>query len=50
MLDWQDIQIFLEVARSQRLADAARRLGLDHSTVTPHPPLRAAPQYPALRA
>ncbi|MDL4863048.1 LysR family transcriptional regulator [Halomonas elongata] len=34
MLDWQDIQIFLEVARSQRLADAARRLGLDHSTLS----------------
>ena len=33
MLDWQDIQIFLEVARSQRLTDAARRLGLDHSTL-----------------
>ncbi|MFQ3789059.1 LysR family transcriptional regulator [Halomonas sp. A29] len=34
MLDWQDIQIFLEVARSQRLTDAARRLGLDHSTLS----------------
>ncbi len=33
-LDWQDIQIFLEVARSQRLTDAARRLGLDHSTLS----------------
>lgn len=34
MLDWQDIQIFLEVARSQRLTDAARRLGVDHSTLS----------------
>lgn len=34
MLDWQDIQIFLEVARSRRLTDAARRLGLDHSTLS----------------
>lgn len=34
MLDWQDIQVFLEVARSERLTDAARRLGLDHSTVS----------------
>lgn len=34
MLDWHDIQIFLEVARSQRLTDAARRLGLDHSTLS----------------
>ncbi|MCC5881758.1 MAG: LysR family transcriptional regulator [Halomonas sp.] len=34
MVDWQDIQIFLEVARSQRLTDAARRLGLDHSTLS----------------
>ncbi|XKE46200.1 LysR family transcriptional regulator [Halomonas organivorans] len=33
-LDWQDIQIFLEVARSERLTDAARRLGLDHSTLS----------------
>ncbi|MGQ7247452.1 LysR family transcriptional regulator [Halomonas sp. V046] len=34
MLDWQDIQIFLEVARHTRLIDAARRLGLDHSTLS----------------
>jgi len=34
MLDWHDIQIFLEVARSRRLTDAARRLGLDHSTLS----------------
>lgn len=34
MLDWKDIQIFLEVARNQRLTDASRRLGLDHSTLS----------------
>lgn len=34
MLDWQDLQIFLEVTRHPRLADAARRLGLDHSTLS----------------
>lgn len=34
MLNWQDIQIFLEVARSDRLTDAARRLTIDHSTVS----------------
>ncbi|GEK45766.1 LysR family transcriptional regulator [Bisbaumannia pacifica] len=34
MLDWQDIQLFLEVARCQRLTEAARRLGLDHSTLS----------------
>ncbi|GAA0788322.1 LysR family transcriptional regulator [Marinobacterium sediminicola] len=34
MLNWQDIQIFLEVARADRLTDAARRLNIDHSTVS----------------
>ncbi|MBA4503068.1 LysR family transcriptional regulator [Marinobacterium marinum] len=34
MLNWQDIQIFLEVARAERLTDAARRLTIDHSTVS----------------
>ncbi|ALM51511.1 LysR family transcriptional regulator [Halomonas huangheensis] len=34
MLDWQDMQIFLEVTRHSRLADAARRLELDHSTLS----------------
>ncbi|OOV86460.1 LysR family transcriptional regulator [Oceanospirillum linum] len=34
MLNWQDIQIFLEVARANRLTDAARRLNIDHSTVS----------------
>jgi len=34
MFNWQDIQIFLEVARTGRLTDAARRLDMDHSTVS----------------
>jgi len=34
MLNWQDMQIFLEVARANRLTDAARRLNIDHSTVS----------------
>ncbi|MEE3213933.1 MAG: LysR family transcriptional regulator, partial [Pseudomonadota bacterium] len=34
VLDWQDLQVFLEVARHPRLADAARRLGVDHSTLS----------------
>ncbi len=34
MMNWQDLQIFLEVARTQRLSDAARRLNMDHSTVS----------------
>ncbi|GAA0689933.1 LysR family transcriptional regulator [Marinobacterium maritimum] len=34
MFNWQDIQIFLEVARADRLTDAARRLTIDHSTVS----------------
>ncbi|WP_336366346.1 LysR family transcriptional regulator [Marinobacter sp. C2H3] len=34
MLNWQDLQIFLEVARTERLSDAARRLNIDHSTVS----------------
>ncbi|MBP0048738.1 LysR family transcriptional regulator [Marinobacterium sp. AK62] len=34
MLNWQDMQIFLEVARADRLTDAARRLNIDHSTVS----------------
>ncbi|MBV0933124.1 LysR family transcriptional regulator [Marinobacterium weihaiense] len=34
MLNWQDMQIFLEVARADRLTDAARRLAIDHSTVS----------------
>lgn len=34
MLNWHDLQIFLEVARAERLTDAGRRLELDHSTVS----------------
>ncbi|MDR5865394.1 LysR family transcriptional regulator [Halomonas koreensis] len=34
MLDWQDIQLFLEVAHTERLTEAARRLGIDHSTLS----------------
>ena len=34
MLDWQDLHVFLEVARHARLSDAARRLGVDHSTLS----------------
>lgn len=34
MLNWQDLQIFLEVARAGRLTEAARRLNIDHSTVS----------------
>lgn len=34
MFNWQDLQIFLEVARADRLTDAARRLNIDHSTVS----------------
>lgn len=34
MFNWQDMQIFLEVARADRLTDAARRLTIDHSTVS----------------
>jgi DNA-binding MarR family transcriptional regulator len=31
---WDDLRIFLEVARHGRLTAAARALGLDHSTVS----------------
>ncbi|MBB3139264.1 LysR family transcriptional regulator [Halomonas organivorans] len=34
ILDWQDIQLFLEVAHTERLTEAARRLGVDHSTLS----------------
>lgn len=33
MFDWNDLTYFLEVARQGRLAPAARRLHVDHSTV-----------------
>ncbi|MBB3213320.1 DNA-binding transcriptional LysR family regulator [Herbaspirillum sp. Sphag1AN] len=34
MLDWDNLRIFLELTRSQGLVDAARKLGIDHSTVS----------------
>lgn len=33
MLDWSDLSIFLEVARHRSLSAAAKRLGVDHTTV-----------------
>lgn len=33
-MDWDNLRVFLELARSQRLMDAAQRLGIDHSTVS----------------
>lgn len=33
MFDWNDLRYFLAVARHGRLVDAARRLGVDHTTV-----------------
>jgi len=32
-LDWDDLRLFLAVARAGRMAGAGRRLGLDHSTI-----------------
>lgn len=32
-LDWDDLRLFLAVARAGRMAGAGRRLGMDHSTV-----------------
>jgi len=34
MQDWDNLRIFLELTRSQGLVDAARKLGIDHSTVS----------------
>jgi DNA-binding transcriptional LysR family regulator len=34
MLDWDNLRIFLELTRSQNLVDAAKKLGIDHSTVS----------------
>jgi len=34
MLDWDSLRYFLEVARTQRASAAARRLGVEHTTVT----------------
>lgn len=33
MLDWDDLRLFLAVARAGRMAGAGRRLGMDHSTI-----------------
>jgi DNA-binding transcriptional LysR family regulator len=33
-VDWDDLRVFLEVARTCSLSEAARRLRLDHSTVS----------------
>src|ERR1700692_4113341 len=32
-LNWDDLRYFLEVARTQRASGAAKRLGVDHTTV-----------------
>src|SRR6201996_4438594 len=32
--DWADFRYFLEVARTERLSEAARRLGVDYTTVS----------------
>jgi DNA-binding transcriptional LysR family regulator len=34
LLDWDDLRVFLEVARTESLAQAAKRLKMDHSTVS----------------
>lgn len=34
MLDWDNLRVFLEAARAERLSEAAKRLRLDHSTVS----------------
>jgi len=34
MLDWDNLRVFLELTRSQGLIDAAKKLGIDHSTVS----------------
>ncbi|MDB5775249.1 MAG: LysR family transcriptional regulator [Herbaspirillum sp.] len=34
MLDWDNLRVFLELARSQGLVEAGRKLGIDHSTVS----------------
>ena len=33
-LDWDDLRVFLEAARSRSVTRAARQLGIDHSTVS----------------
>ncbi|MBM3555894.1 MAG: LysR family transcriptional regulator, partial [Alphaproteobacteria bacterium] len=32
-LDWNDLRYFLELGRNRRLVAAAKRLGVDHTTV-----------------
>ena len=32
-MNWDDLRVFLAVARGKRVADAARKLGVEHSTV-----------------
>jgi len=32
-MDWDNLRIFLELARGRRLMDAAERLGIDYSTL-----------------
>src|SRR4051812_33155253 len=32
-LDWDDLRYFLEAARAQTLAGAARNLGIEHTTI-----------------
>lgn len=34
MFDWDDLRVFLAVARSRKIAPAARMLGVEHTTVT----------------
>lgn len=36
MPNWNDLRIFLEVSRAQTLAGAARKLKVDHSTISRH--------------
>lgn len=33
-MNWDNLRVFLELARTQRLAEASQRLGIDHSTVS----------------
>ena len=35
-MDWDDVRVFLAVARSRRFVAAAKRLKLDHATVSRH--------------
>ena len=33
-MNWDDLQVFLAIARAGRLSTAARRLGVEHTTVS----------------